>query len=553
MKRLLIGLMFLGLSLSAQDQDPRDRFIQAVRDALAALDTPTEPEPSPVVAVPCGESAQAGYDTAPAGGTVALEAGCTFGPIIVRPKPGASADRRVTITTQGWQEAGPGWEGLEMLRARRTWLARLQAPSGGNVVVDVPNADDGAGGYARLVGLELLPNRPAGAGTLIRIGSGSETDPTRMARHVEIRQVYMAGDPIFGQKRGIEANGADIDIAQVDCRELFIAGQDSQCVGAWNGGQRVTVRHSYLAAGAENLIIGGAPIASAGMLPSDWLIEDVIVHKPLRWQQDGRNRQVKNLLEFKYGRNLTVRRVLAVNTWRAAQDGTGLLLNATTNGRCPQCGNLENVLAEDLVMLNTNGGISFQGFSYDSRSFSDMQLRNVTVRHAYIAHGTGRAIQIANVRGRHDIRIERSTFVNGGQQWIVAACGYAWADDETRVPGCPMQGLAMLDNVFRRNGKYGITTGSAHYGTGIGTVVDADLELAGNVLGDDTVDGPRIATQLATFNRYIGDGAANISVPQAEIDAALSRTGCSTIAPGKGADCTRLAPVFALRQYLPEP
>jgi hypothetical protein len=503
--------------------------------------------PCPESGPACAQELQAAIDTAPAGTTLTLDPGKIYdGTIVISPKIGAARDKRITITTRGWTDKGAGWDGL-VTPADKPRMAVLRGSTRGNAGVVIANGD--GGGYVTLFGLAFEAVPPSGQGDIIRIGAGRETSAERMARHVSIRQVLMQGSPDYGQKRAIAANGQDIDIAQVWCENIFIAGQDAQCISAWNGGKRVTVRYSYLAAGGENLMIGGAPIASAEMLPEEWVIEDVILHKPLRWKEDGRNRQVKNLLEFKHGRNITARRVLAVNNWRAAQDGTGVLINYSTNGPCPACGNLENVIIEDFVMLNAAAGISFQGYAWQRDSHNDGKLRDVTIRNAYIAlSGAGRPIHISNVLGRHNIRVERSTFISASPAWLTGSYGRVWTDDETLGRGGAVEGVWLVDNVITSNGKYGITApDGAHFGRGIGTFVASDLQIAGNVIGDVP------PAQLATYNEHREGGAANISASRSQLTRQLTANGCAEWARGKGADCARLEPVFALLRRLPEP
>ena len=495
----------------------------------------------------CGLALQEAVDAAPAGTTLTLDAGKVYdGTIVVKPKIGAGPDKRLTITTRAWKDKGSGWDGL-VTPADKPRMAVLRGSARAAAAIDIRNGD--TGGHVVLFGLAFEANPPAGQGDVIRIGTGREANAGKMARRISIRQVLIQGDRTWGQKRGIAANGQDIDITQVWCEEVFAPGQDTQCIGAWNGGKRVSVRYSYLAAGAENLMIGGAPIASPEMVPEDWIIEDVILHKPLRWKEDGRNRQVKNLLEFKHGRNLTARRVLAVNNWRAAQDGMGLLITYATNGPCRDCGNLENVLVEDLVMLNTAGGISLQGYAWQRNSHSDGKLRDVTVRNAYIqVSGSGRPIQISNVLGRHDIEIERSTFITASPAWVIGSYGRAWTDKETWVRGGAMKGLRIADNVITSNGKYGITAPDGeHYGGGIDAFVAEDLEIAGNVIGDAP------AAHLANYNGHRNGKPPNLAAARGRMTETLTLTTCTQWAPEKGADCSRLEPVFALLQRLPEP
>jgi hypothetical protein len=508
-------------------------------------DRPTVHVPCATGEPSCARALQEVIDGVPPGTTITLDAGKVYdGTITLKPKEGASADRPNTITTRGWIDKGAGWDGL-VTPADKPRMAVLRATARENVGVSIENG----GGHVRLFGLAFEAVPPSGQGDIIRIGSHKETDAERLPRDISIRQVLLQGDRAYGQKRAIAANGQDIDISQVWCDEMFIAGQDAQCIAAWSGGKRVRVRHAYLSAGAENLLIGGSPAASEEVTPEDWLIEDVILHKPLRWQQDRLNRQVKNLLEFKFGKNITVRRVLAVNNWKAAQDGMALLLNYTTNGRCPQCGNLENVLVEDLVMLNVAGGISFQGYSWLRDSFSDGKLRNITIRNAYVQlSGKGRTIQISNVLGRHDLRIERSTFINNGQSWLMGSYGSAWTDKDTRVAGGPVQGLWVIDNVFASDGRYGITAPDReHDGAGIGTFVAADLQIAGNVFGDAP------GRHLDNYNQHTGGGSRNVSASRAEMLEKLPAATCGQWKPGKGADCSKLEPVFGLLKRLPEP
>jgi hypothetical protein len=505
----------------------------------------------------CADALQAALDTVPPGTTLTLDPGKVYeGKIVIKPKSGADAEKRLTITTRGWTDQGTGWDGL-VTPADKPRLAVLRGAPRSNAAIEIRNGP--TGGYINLVGLAFEATPAAGQGDVIRIGSDKETSAANMARHISIRQVLIEGSREFGQKRGIAANGQDIEIGQVWCEEIFIAGQDAQCISAWNGGKRVRVHHSYLAAGAENLLVGGSPTASAEMHPEEWTIEDNILHKPLRWKEDGRHRQVKNLLEVKFVHGLVARRNLLVNNWPAAQDGKAILLHYTTNGACPHCGGLRDVVLEDNVLLNSSGGISFHGFTYQASHRTGEKLLRVTVRNNYfVLTGTGshRAIAIGNVLGRHDIRLERNTIVSDSASWLVGDFGYGWKDN-TRMRGGSMQGLWVIDNVVTRNGRYGITAPSgSHYGEGIGPdgddskrgpFVSDDLQIAGNIIGDAP------AAHLANYNKHAPRGAENVSAPREAMIEKLTAAACAEWVRGKGADCARLAPVFALMKRLPEP
>jgi hypothetical protein len=495
----------------------------------------------------CGEALQAAIDAAPAGATLTLEPGRVYeGTLTLRAKPGANEKQRLTITTRGWVSKGDGWHGL-VTPADKSRMAVIRGSVRGVAAVDIPSGP--SSGFVTLSGVAFEATPPAGQGDIIRIGSGRDTEVADLPRQIVIREVLIQGDREFGQKRGIAANGQDITIDRMWCDEVFMAGQDSQCIGAWNGGLRVSIRHSYLAAGAENIMVGGAPVRAAAMQPAEWTIEDVVLHKPLRWKQDGRNRAVKNLLEFKHGRQLVARRVLAVNNWRAAQSGRGLVIHYTTNGACPDCGGLEQVLIEDFVMLNVEGGVSLQGYSWQPDSQNARRLRDVSLRNLFVQIAGGeRLFEIANVRGRHDIRIERSTLINNGTGWLMGDFGQAWSDASTRGAGGPLEGLHITNNVIAANGRYGITAPQGHhYGQGIGQFVSTDLKIAGNIIADAPPE------HLDNYNKHTAGGAANSGVARAALLERLSPAVCTTWQQDKGADCSRLAPVFALLKRLPEP
>jgi hypothetical protein len=111
-----------------------------------------------------------------------------------------------------------------------------------------------------------------------------------------------------------------------------------------------------------------------------------------------------------------------------------------------------------------------------------------------------------------------------------------------------MEGVWLLDNVITSNGKYGITAPDGeHFGRGLGKFVAGDLQLAGNVIGDAPPE------HLANYNKHTNGGPSNASASRDAMTERLKAEACAEWSAGKGADCSRLAPVFALLKRLPEP
>lgn len=557
--RLALGLV---LALASQ-QHTSDELLQQIRALIDAHFAPPAPPGPPVVHVPCGEAIQPAYDAIVAGGTITLDpsADCTSGypeTLTLGPKDGASAMNRVTITTQGWTDKGDEWAGL-VTPADLPRMAVIRGTGSSGAVITVANGP--GAGYVKLFGIAVRACPPTGNCDLVMVGTDTETDVANMASFVSLRQLLVLGDPVFGSRRGVRIEGRHITLTQSWCQDIFIAGQDTQCVASNRGGRFVDVGFNYLAAASENIMLGGAPIPNADLVPQDWNIHDVILHKPLRWFTEWNGgvspsirRQVKNLFELKHAKRVTAERILMVNNWPESQSGIAILLNYSTNGTCPACGGLEDVTLRDVVVLNSPGGISFQGYSYQAGSNNANKLLRATVENSYFVltgTGSGRTVQVTNVSGRHDIEVRRSTFRNHTSTWLMGDFGWAWTFDGTayaRVPGGPVYGLRFVDNVFASNGPYGITApAGSHYGSGFGEFALGDRQIEGNVFGGAP------SSHIANYNWHAVADLANTSVPRADLLAALPIDTCGTWTANAGADCSRLAAVFALRQYLPEP
>jgi hypothetical protein len=469
---------------------------------------------------------------------------------------GNTSGRPIRLTTAGFApNAAEGINGL-VTAAQCAQMATLRQGTGNvHVALEVWNGE-GAGDVL-IQGIRFTSALPAGHGEMLKIGDHGETSDDNLADGVRINQSCFEGDPKIGQKRAVAALGRNIEFTQNRCTEIWIGGQDSQCVVAWNGGKSVTIRYNYMTVGSEPIMIGGSPSASAEMSPENWIIEDNVIHHPLRWMADGRNRQIKNLFELKFVRGAQIRRNLFVNNWVAAQAGMAILLHYTTNGTCRHCPGTHDVVFEDNVVLNVHGGISLQGFAYEPDYFSTERLQNVVIRNNYVVmNGNGRPLQGGNFKGRHDIHVEHNTFINNSASMVSLSCGWAWIKPDAREPGCPMQGFEMVGNVFTRYGTYGITApDGSHFFTGLSMMVDSDLEIRDNVFGDAP------ASALKTVNTL---GGGNISMSRAELVAKLPTDSCVEIADDKeaaerslvhrpGAECDRLTSVFAMRKFIPEP
>lgn len=495
-----------------------------------------------VIDVTTPASLQAILDTAAPGSTIQLQAGQTYGSVRIR--PAALRARRLTLTTKGWAAD-------RLVRPEDApALATIQAGPGGNYGLWV-TADD-----VTLQGLRFSYNPPSGQGDMLRLGDSEDPVVANVPARVTVRQVLFEGNPgnAFGQKRAIAANAQDTLIDQVWCQNIWIAGQDSQCVAIASTPGRVTVRRSVLSAGSETIIIGGVPPASPAHLPADILIEDNVLWKPTAWLGASPARQVKNLFEVKFGRRITVRRNWMENHWQQAQPGWSVVLTMATNGACSFC-DMQDVVFEDNVVWNVSAGINLTGYQYSYAPGSGQAVRFMVRNNLfYITGGGGTALggngrPVQMLSEPANVVFDRNTFIHTGTAIVYGTYGAKWPYQTppltSNVPAGPVQGFVWTNNVHR-HANYGILTPEGSSG------VNALTYFPGAVVGGNVFGGAS-STAMARYNALDGDLNFNPSLVDFEASfrnfAALDF--CIVAGPfvGKGADCARLP--FALRPLVP--
>jgi hypothetical protein len=182
-----------------------------------------------------------------------------------------------------------------------------------------------AGDHISLAGLEVRQTNPL-VDIVVLSGAWPILDRCRIL-----------GDPVKGAKRGIAANGSDMTIARCyidDCFQPY-PGNDSQAICAWDMGPGLTIEDCFLRAGSETVMIGGADSSSPDRMPSNVTIRRNTITKRLEWQPLPIG--VKNLIEFKAGRNILVEDNDFSNSWgKHGQVGYAVLVTVRNqDGRAP--------------------------------------------------------------------------------------------------------------------------------------------------------------------------------------------------------------------------
>lgn len=339
MLKLIIPALLLALQTPPAPTAPTTQQIrdvlQAVQQQLAAL--LARLPATPPIATPA--ELQAALD---AGGTVTLAPGLTYaGTFVIRTSGTILVGRQSALSGTG----GP---------------ALRIAPGVVDVVVSdlVATSDD--------------------SGAVLQCGDNGSTQTTRaqQPQRITVRNLSI---PTHRGKRGIEWNcgGTIVSSSVLDVWASSL--QDSQAIAMINSCGPLTVQGGTYVAASENIMVGGDRLKITDCpegVATDLLLEDVTLLKPDAWRTDGVKRAVKNLLELKAGKRITVRRARLSGSWGPAflgvQDGSAIVITPK-NGQF-----LADITLEDLEVDRAAGGLQLLGTDYNS--VTPIATTNVTVR-----------------------------------------------------------------------------------------------------------------------------------------------------------------------------
>jgi hypothetical protein len=365
--------------------------------------------------VNAGGDFQGALNRAQPGDTIVLQAGATFTGNFILPAKSSGATSYITVTTSAASGSLPG-SNARITPAYASMLPKIKSPNTAQAIATAPFAH-----HYRLEYLELLAN-VQGQGDILDFGDGSSNQNTlAVVPHDLIADhLYIHGDPVYGQKRGIGLNSASTAITNSYISSIMANAQDSQAICGWNGPGPYTITNNYLEGAAENILFGGADPAIPQLVPSDITIARNYVTKQLAWRGSVWN--VKNLLEFKNAQRVVVDGNVFEYNWLAAQTGYSILFTPRNQDGNSPWSIVQQIQFTNNIVRHVSSAINILGVDYTHPS---LQTNAITIRNNIFEDisgaaygGDGRFVLITG--GAANITIDHNTVLNDGSSDLFA-------------------------------------------------------------------------------------------------------------------------------------
>jgi hypothetical protein len=499
------------------------RFLCALAICLAAI-----PAPAATHTVPAGGDLQAAIDAAQPGDVILLQSGATYvGTFRLQNKPG---NTYITIRTDAAPHLLPA-PGERVTPQHAPVLAKLQAP---NTSAAALVTAQGAHHWR----IELLEIAGVGGGDLVLLGgSASQTQISQMPHDLVFDRVYLHGDPVLGQKRGITANSGTTHIINSHISDIKGVGMDTQAICGWNGAGPFVIENNHLEAAGENIMFGGADPSIWNLVPSDITVRRNLITKPLSWR--GEKWSVKNAFELKNARRVLVEGNIIEHVWQASQTGFAVLLTVRNQGGKAPWSVVEDVVIRYNVIRHAGGAFNITGYDDERPS---AQSSRIQIAHNVVYDidssrwgGSGRFVQIGNQP--RDVTIEQNTVQHTGN--VLTAYGK------------PIEGFVFRHNMARHN-TYGVTGDGQAPGNGSLQAYFPGARFEHNVLAGGPANNYPAANYFPTVAEFEASFANIAEGDFTLVPNSRFRTSSATGGP-LGADLTALATARGLEPQGPSP
>lgn len=415
------------------------------------------------ITVKAGQSFQSALDVAEPGDEIVLTAGVAYTGNFVLPKKTGTAF--VTVRSSRCSEISPG---ERISPAQETLTATLLTPNVGPVLM--------APARSHHFKFECLtftqsPTVKDWGYNLIQLGEGAPNENQKtqadVPHHFEFdRCVVRTRDDQTGLQRGITLNSASTTIKNSYIAGIKWAGVETQAVGGWNGPGPFLIENNYLEAAGINILFGGATPTIPDLVPADITIRNNRLYKKPEWQ--GKGFAIKNLLELKNARRVTISDNDCENSWPDGQTGWAVILNAFADGPSNA---IEDVEIVRNIFRNVSNGMNLRGLDTNDKA---VRMRRIKISDNLFENlgafsGEGKAFQVLS--GSEAVSFDHNT-VRGRVTAVLLL---------DSMPGQLHKALSFTNNLCP-HGDYGVFGNGGTIATAALNKFASEWSFAGNAL-----------------------------------------------------------------------
>ncbi len=324
-----------------------------------------------------GAEFQQALDDANLGDEIVLTAGTTYIGDFVLPYK-STGSGYVTIRSSMLDQMP---EGKRVTPADANKMPKIRAANIYSAAISTGISGGNPAHHYKLLGLEVV--RLPGAGlnyNLIDLSTEDTTSLSEVPHDIIIDRSYVHGLDGAMTRRGLFLNSKDTEITNSYFSKFFDDGADSQAILGIGGPGGYLISNNYLEAAGENIMFGGGDPSIINLVPSDIVIENNHIFKPLSWKGNEPG-VVKNLLELKNAKNVIIRNNILENNWPAGQGGTAVLFTVRNQDGTAPWSTVEDVLFEYNIIKNVPSAVTILVSDDESNSQSE---KNITIRNNFI-------------------------------------------------------------------------------------------------------------------------------------------------------------------------
>jgi hypothetical protein len=445
------------------------------------------------IAVPAGGDLSVALLNARPGDTIALEPGATYVGNFTLPRTDPESTAVITLTTAG-ADTGGARGATRVTPTAAVSFAKLRSPNSDPTLSTAPGAH-----HWRISFLELQSAAGA-ARDLLELGSGLQRTLADVPHDLVVDHAYIHGDATNGQRRCVALNSAATTISNSYISECKFAGQEAQAIACWNGPGPFSIVNNYLEGAGETIMFGGGDPAIPGLVPSDIQIAGNLIAKPPSWRSE--QWDVKNLLELKNARRVTIHHNVLQYNWQAAQVGFAVLFTVRNqDGGCDWC-EVSDVTFEHNIVQHSAAGVSILGVDdeHPSRQTHGIVIRDNLFADIDNANWGGNGFAFLLIGRPRDVTIDHNTIIQEHASGLL------------NVDGPPVEGFVFTNNLGRQM-AYGII-GTDH-APGNNTIAwfFPGARIVGNVIADADASrypsGNRFPTSEAFRSEFRGYAAGD--------------------------------------------